>query len=73
MSGRGSRKTAVIINKDGNFFNSKEGRLVRWKEYFEVVLNREGLLNLLMDEEMGEEELDIDIELLIEEEIKRVV
>lgn len=73
MSGRGSRKTAVIINKDGKFFKSKEGRLVRWKEYFEVVLNREGLLNLLTDEEMGEEELDIDIELLIEEEIKRVV
>lgn len=73
LSGRGPRKTAAITNKDGNLLNSKEGRLARWKEHFEAVLNREGLPNSLTDVEMGEEELDIDTEPPTEEEIKRVV
>lgn len=73
LSGRGPRKTAAITNKDGKLLKSKEGRLTRWKEHFEAVLNREGLPNPLTDEEMGEEELDIDTEPPTEEEIKRVV
>lgn len=73
LSGRGPRKTAAITNKDGKLLKSKEGRLARWKEHFEAVLNREGLPNPLTDEEMGEEELDIDTEPPTEEEIKRVV
>ena len=34
LSGKASRKMALITNKDGKLLKSKEERQARWKEYF---------------------------------------
>jgi hypothetical protein len=63
LTGQTTRQAAAVKSKNGELLKSKEARLVRWKEHFQEVLNRDTPEEPPQEEEEeGRKELDISVE-----------
>ena len=70
LTGQNTRPAAAVKSKNGELLKNKKDRLMRWKEHFQEVLNREAPEEPPQEEEEEREELNISAETPNIQEIK---